>query len=474
MVEVQKGKNGEPKFIVDVMNPARCYPEWDNEQLVAVAYDYDISAAILKSRAATYEWDLPAFTLNQGSTKVTQLWEQDGEKVYQTVLSDGREIQKKRDMKRKRIPIIIGSTAGEGNWGGSYTGDTAWVEHMGEGILEPNFEMIKGFNRWLTHMMQITRDAANSAVIHSGGVAGQITPGDLKDNNVVDVQPNEDVQRLQPSQVPPAVGNVMGILSEKIQQGGFVWSLFGSSGAINLSGFAIQQLLTSAYATVGEYYETAKSVIAEVDERMLEEYKEGNFKSMKVPMYAKETPHLVVKDFTPDIIPEEPNVEVEFELAAPRDTFEKIAAARQAHPNGNIMDLTTVLDEIVGVNDPTMVKKRLDDEATEQDPTVIMIRNISSLRRFEMKLRNGVTPDNELADVVKQSWTGMLMQLGGKSQNQAGAPGTANPGIPPGVAGSPESQGQPRRNAGMMPVSTGTPANQMMGLLGGTQGGFGG
>jgi hypothetical protein len=444
MLNVREDR-GKPVFTAEIWNPGRAYPEWDGEELVAVSYEYDLGLQTLQHRAERYGWDLPGNTRDATSARVTQLWELNGGEVTQAILVGSHEAQAPKSMGLERIPVLIGVASGEGTWGGAYDGDGDWAKHFGESILEPNYELIETFNRWLTYHLQLARDAAQSTILHKRGAPGNVTPDQFEQGGAIIDLPgiNEDVERLEPSQVPTAVVRVMDVLSEKIQQGGFVWSLFGSTGALNLSGFAIQQLLTSAYATVGEYYETTKSVMSEIDKYWLEEYRDSNFGPMFVVTRRSDFPGLIKEEFTRDMIPDQVYVEVDFNLAAPKDTFERMAAGRQAHPEGNLMDTISVLDEIMGVEDPMLVIQRLEDEAGSGITRQILepLRAIGALRRKEQELRNGADPDIELADAIKAHWQSLLSQISPPGQQ---APGRAPVGTP---TSPPEARGEPRNMA---------------------------
>ncbi len=442
LMNVRKRDDGSPMFLAEVWNPGRTWPEWDGEELTTVVYEYNISRTSVAERAKRFGWDAPS-TGGEKNVKVQQLWELKGKKVMQSILLDSHIALNRKEMEGlDRIPVITGAASGEGAWGGSFDGDVNWDRHYGEGILEPVYEMIKQEDRFLTYQMQSARDAAQSPVKHLRGMPGNVTPEHLEGQAIIELQgQQEDVQRLESPPVPPAIMTTLGTLGEKVQQGAFVWSLFGSTGALNLSGFAIQQLLTSAYSTVGEYHETAKSVISEIDKYWLEEYRKGDFGPMMIVGKASNSPALVKEEFTKDMIPEDVYVDVDFSLAAPKDTFERMAAARQAHPEGNLMDVVTTLDEIVGAEDPATILKRLDDETATAILAQILepLKAVEVLRRKEKALREGVNPDPELADAIKARW--MTILSGMAPQEAEGGQGPNPPGT---ALSSPEARGEPR------------------------------
>ena len=162
--------------------------------------------------------------------------------------------------------------------------------------------------------------------------------------------------------------------------------------------------------------------------------------------------------FGKESIPEDVVVEARFKLAAPNDRMERITAARQAMPQGDLLDLMTILEEVLEVGDSQLVINRLDHAKARALPEVQTIKMVKYLRVMEKELREGAEPDLEMADAINGAWKGMLANLTPKRPGQE----QAGPGVPAGVA-SPEAQGMERTLAR---TALGMPSAQAGAMMG--------
>ncbi len=439
-VDVLSGEHGAD-FHADIWNPARMYPEFSEDGLISVCYEYDLTDEALAVKAKKLDWDLSTQNLTavHMSSTVGLLWLK-AEKVTQSALVNGKVVAERRATNYDDIPVLVGAVGGEGVWGGYAGGDTTWKKHYAESVLEPNFPEFKTYNKWLTYYMQLIRDTVQGFIKHPGGIPGSVKSDDVKSGKIVDLVQNEDLVRSQPAALPADTQMVLRVIGEKIQQGGFNWTTFGSSGTTNLSGIAISQMRTGLENIIGEQKDAIQSLVSEIDTTWLAKYKRGKFKPFMIVGKKMGIPGLVREKFTAEVVPDDPIIEAEFALAAPKDTMERITAARQAQPDGRLLDPVTVLEDILDKDDPQMILTRLDEYEAKQMPEMKTIKMIKALRQLERDMRNAVEPDAELADLIKQAWTNLLANLG---QPKAAQPAEAAPGVPGGAL-SPEAAGKPR------------------------------
>lgn len=437
----------KPEFVAEIWNPARVYPDFSNG-LLAVMYEYTVGHEALKEKVNELGWVLPPDmkSTSQGAYLVRLLWEQGTQGVVQSVVVSGKLVKERVKTRFKKIPVLVGAVGGEGVWGGRDINDNLWTRHFGESILEPNRELEDALNRWLTNLLQLTKEAARGLIKHRGGGSGTISAEDVQAGKMVDLLPNEDVDRMAVGQIPPEVGGISRIIQEMVQRGSFNWALFGLTGPINLSGVALSQLLLSAYSIVGEQHASMQGIISEVDTVWLEGYRDGKFKPYPVVTRKAGITSPIIEEITPDMVPENVSVEATYEVAAPKDNMERLVAARQAQPDGRLLDPVTILEDIYPVQDPQVVLDRLDEEEFKQLREMKVVRAVAALRKFEQQKRRGKTPDIELAEAIKKTWIGMLQSLG---QPPPGEQTPSRPGVPEGRM-SPEAAGKPRSLARQM------------------------
>lgn len=442
VVDVQAGEKKSPVFIAEIWNPARVYPEWGDTGLAALLYEYELTERGLNARAQRLDWDLTVLPPVSSTPihNVRLLFKVDNEMVLQSISVDGKLVVTERETKYKAIPVLVGAANGEGLFGGFERADTNWAEHFGESLLESNAAVFGFYNKWMTYHLQLARDAAMGLIKHTGGVRGSVTKEDVKSGRILDMAPGEDVIKMPSQNIPYDLQVILRNFQEQLQRGGFPWTLFGSTGPINLSGFAIEKLLTAAYATIGEQHNTMQELIGQIDMIWLEQFRRKKLKSKSIVSKVPGVIGLIKDTFTIEMVPENPLVIASFQLAAPRDLMERLSAARQAHPEGNILDLVSILEDVIEVNDPTLIDKRLEDEVAASSPEVQQLRLVVGLRRKEKELLTGVNPDPELAGIIKQAWTRILQNLGATGPGKSGQ--AAPPGLPSNIP--PEAVGQSR------------------------------
>jgi len=462
--------DGQPEFVADIWNPYMTYPEWTDEGLAAVAHTYRLTEDGTRAKAKELEWKLPKdwSPKHKGNRKnpswatIDLLWEQEGDKAVQSIVVDGLVVQERRGTGMSVIPVLIGGVNGEGVWGG-YDGTSAnWDQYYGESFLEANYDTITSYNRWMTYQMQLTRDSTFRALLHTGGRPGSIVEEDVKAGRIIDVLPNETIGPMGVLPIPPTVDIIRQELQSQVEQGGFTRAMLNTFGSPPPSGFALSQMQVAAYASLGDFHMAMQYLMSAIDTKWLREFREKGRKAVVLATRQAGVPGLRKEEFSPEVIPEDVVVESSFKLAAPNDRMERLAAARQAHPEGDILDKITILEDVMEVQDAQLVLKRLDDEMAKELPEMRTMRLVASLRRMEKKYTD--LGDAELAQTIAMAWKNLLGNLGVPASRAAPGP----PGVP-GQAAPPELAGRPRQAAAAGPggAAAGGGLEALMGGLGG-------
>ena len=446
VVMVKRLPDGTPQFIAEPWNPGMTYPEWDADGLARVAYSYQLPVAAAYSRGKALGWTLPENLERQGILKgrkavtVDLLWERQDDRAVQSVLVEGTVAVERRDSGYATIPVLVGVAGGEGIWGGYNGKDGAWAQYYAQSFLAPNKSLFDTYNRWLTYQMQAARDSSVGAILHTGGVGGSVTEDDIKSGRIVDLETNEGLSPMTRPVIPPQMETVRQELGGLLEEGGFTRAMLNTFGSPPPSGFALKQMLVSALSAVGEYHQAMNSLIGQIDTAWLAEFRDGKFrKPVTLSVRRTAVPGLKRENFTPELVPQDFTVEATSRLAAPDDRMERLAAARQAMPQGNILDRATILEEIIEVQDRTLIERRLDRQDAAETPEAKAVRMVKALRHIEKDLKEGLEPDPELAADINAAWHNIIAQLGGAKTPQQGPQIGA-----PEQFGSPEAMGKPR------------------------------
>jgi len=234
------------------------------------------------------------------------------------------------------------------------------------------------------------------------------------------------------------------------QRGTFSSLLFGDT-ARDLAGFTVQQLLGNAYHRLGPFKRVIERVVAKINREWLEGL---GRKKTKIGISGKLEHKYFRQEVNTGDLPEAYDLSVELKLALPNDLITRITIARNARGgNDPLLDLDTILDEILEMQDPELVKRRIAEDMAEADPTMLQLKKIISFKKRANELRaEGKT---DIADILDELTNSMLQQASG--QNKGAQPRGAQ-GVSPEVL-PPEAQGISPDLAQAITSNTQTPSN---------------
>ena len=443
---VLKNDDGSPKFIADVWNPANTFQEWDDEGLSRCAQVYSVSLTNAKRLCSKFGWPMPE-ALNvpsissNVSVEVINYWKRQGGEVLNGVMFDKKFVKGLQSEDFDEIPILTGPAAGEASWGGYGLGDSNWTQRYGESILEPNAEIYNYQNRNMSFIMQILRDNAQPPIIDkNAGARALIKPEDVVSGAIIHTELDQEVGPMRQIRLQEELNVAQSIFSQQVQQGGFPYTLFGAvPSTLDLSGFAIGLLMTAAQNVIGSYKEAMTFVLQEIDRVWLEEYKRGEYEAITISgrMRGGETASLFHEDYSPEDVPDCTYIDVTVPLATPSDLVQKMAIARQAKPIGDILDVTTILDEILDIQDPALVQKRLDESRFEESQPMIVLKMVLEAKEKERKFRE--EGEEQYAEILAMFSSQLMGSLGAPPP---GSPSPAQPGVSP-AAGREGTRGVP-------------------------------
>ena len=142
---------------------------------------------------------------------------------------------------------------------------------------------------------------------------------------------------------------------------------------------------------MGSYADALEYIGSSRDSFYLEKLRRGNFAPFTVTgrntQDLSEARRVFQHDFNASDIPEHSVVDWEVELATPSQLMQALSIARQAYPQGDILDLDTVLERVLKVKDPAAVKEGIQLRETEQNPVVQTVQNIIDIEKYASDLR---------------------------------------------------------------------------------------
>uniref|UniRef100_A0A6M3INY7 Portal protein n=1 Tax=viral metagenome TaxID=1070528 RepID=A0A6M3INY7_9ZZZZ len=444
---------GKPEFLAEIWNPMNVFPEWGDEGLVQVAHKYERTLGQLHAVGKKRGWDLGKLvdvgygrenSANSVKT-VYDYWRKDEDgRVRVSVQVGGKMVLVERERPEfEEIPILVGPAGGEAAWGGYGSSDTGWTGRYGQSILAPNCGLYEAENKNLSYIMQIVREIAQPPIKDTNtGARALVTGEDVKSGAIIHLEPGQDIGPMRQIEFPKELNVVQSVLDQKVQQGSFPSTLVGAvPPALSLSGFAIGLLMTAAQNVIEPYKTAMMYVMSEVDRIWLEGYKRSGVKKLSIGGRSRDrdVTSLFYEDWVSKDVPDVLFVDVTVPLATPSDLIEKITIARTAKPAGDLLDDITILDEILGVEDPHLIKSRLDEQAFAKSLPVQTLLMVMEAKEKEKMLRNSNEPDAAVyADIMADFAMQLMGQLGVPAP---GSPSPATPGIRSQVGGTELARG---------------------------------
>jgi hypothetical protein len=138
-----------------------------------------------------------------------------------------------------------------------------------------------------------------------------------------------------------------------------------------------------------------------------------------------------IDDFTGKDVPDPLYIKVESSLALPNDMVQRAQIARQLHPDGNLVDLTTIRDQVLNLQDPQLIANRQMEDLIYDNPTSSGAMLAISMLKKAAKIEMLGGDEIGAAQVFRQAAQAIMSTFG------ATPPGAANPpqpGMSPQVA----------------------------------------
>lgn len=237
------------------------------------------------------------------------------------------------------------------------------------------------------------------------------------------------------------------------RQRGSVPDLLHGNLQVQLSGFAISQVLEASLVQIGEAAKVLEHVYSDLGTWMLKQLRDNDI-TMQSVGYAASTGKREYWDeeFKASDLPEKLRVFAEIELARPSDLTERIAQARSLDPSGGkLVTKRTIFETILWdlVQDPDQESEDVLAELLDQLPEIMKINFIESLRHKQKTYENSSNAEErEYAEVIDEVIEQIKETLpGNRESTGANQPGGAASGNPPQSAISTAARGGDRQGA---------------------------
>ena len=475
------GEDGYPNFIADNLMPQCCYAEGGLRGLRRFLHEYETSIAVIEDLAYEYGFKSGWKDMVKAKAKTARLseyYEKHGEGIISyTVMVDDRPVLEKDYAGGtkglfKNIPIKGGSV------GYADRSRQTYANHQGEGFLEPIVDLVDRNNILFSYQLIAAKRAIMAPIIvKSNRGQAVIAQKDFDDGgieflqNIKQILEGEDIQVLNLVPNMPDLSFTSSKLAQDIQKATFSPLVFGGTGGIALSGYAIQQLNAGVLANIGSYRQLVITTRAQILRDWMLMYRDGPYGSKPITFEAYDSK---LQGYGHEEFTQEEALKLQFlrvnvttPLALPRNIIEQLTAMRQAIPQGPLTSLTWGWDNLMeGVQDTELMKKQIMEDAADQvmAPINMAARVMKKAAQFD---KDGNPEGAQMARRVAET---MLASIGQQAQGgqqgvrpQEGGLGMARPtpserrgmeGTPPSrpnrAANSPQARKKRLANAGVL------------------------
>ncbi len=337
-----------------VWNPYDVYPRYANNRLAACVHSYKILEEEAKLKAEENGWNYQARGSALGEVTLDDYFQYTKEGLYNIILIDGKDVtgwQRRPNMQVLVSPVggfpDKGSLVKSTSSSSSYGGVRDWRKLTGRGIYEANETVSEHFNKWKSMISQILRDTAQPITQEFSG-SPQATPEQLRERNpLFHYAPGEQgIQRVPPPAIPIEIQANLLELRREMQKASFNDAVYGM--VEGQPGYALSLLASSsANQILYPYMDGKHFVISECDRFWLSNLKKSN-KIFQIK-------GKFLEKLSPPDIPEDVNIEVNSQVATPKDWLERGTIANMVDKH---LDEATIITEIYELRDPQAIRRR--------------------------------------------------------------------------------------------------------------------
>ncbi len=348
--------------ISEVWNPIEVYPDFGSDGIITCAHVYVISAAVAMDKIKRNKWKAPTFPYS-GNVTVYDYFTKDGDDVIHAIIFNDDFVvapETINDIVGTEIPVIICLTGGIPD-NGSLSSVVESRKIRAQGILAANREEYRNYNRQLSFVQHVARQAAQAKwKEHTKGGRVVATAEQLeKYGEVFSYGEGEDLNAIETPPIPPEIRELILSTEARMQRGAFPYIMYGGIQS-GVSGFAANQLISAARQVLQPYDETLRFIAEEVDYRWLTAMKDRK-----------------LSDY--ELVPKNIAVEVGHDLALPSDMANRVTMSRMLTSEKRILSHRSILDKVMEVKDSDAEIDAITKEESMERPEVQEVELIQAL-----------------------------------------------------------------------------------------------
>ncbi len=374
---------------------------------------------------------------------VINFWRNDRGEIFNEIRVGDVVVQSKvlKQFKDKDIPVKIGAV------GVQEKSSRDWQMRWGESFIAANRQMYDHENTIWSLLAEIMRTQSfpNLLNITRSGSASVRTEDVRGHGQVIPLKQGDTLDLLRNAAAPSEVFQLLDMIRVQKQKGSLPDIVFGSV-PVELSGFAIAQLMAAIRFKVAPYLEVKDATMGDITTSLLEQYRDGDGTKafppvtlMTVDPKALRKGEFYVEDFKPSDVPDTTFVEVDTPITSALDKTQQIIFARQALEQPQLLSRETLWDGILEVQDAEQEKVRIAEDMLESNPLMQQLAILEAMQRKAEKLREAGMPTK--AAIVEREIQQIELNLGlrqGILQQPGGGAGVPPNVLPPEMAGAPD------------------------------------
>ena len=336
-----------------IWNPYDTYPQYANNKMAACVHSYKITEEEAGLKAEEKGWNYQPRGTATGEVDLDDYFQRVGDVWHNMVLINKRDVT--GWVERPEMSLLVAPVAGFPDKGSltnrrtttNTIGGGDWKRLTGRSIYFVNESVGNHFNKWKSQISQILRDTSQP-ITEEFSATPQATPEQLRDRGAhFHYAPGErGLERVPPATIPIEVQAHLLEIRRELQKGSFNDAVYGM--VEGQPGYALSLLATSsANQILYPYMDGKHFVIGEIDRFWL-----SNLKTSKRVFQIKGK---FIEKLSPTDIPDDVIVNVESDVATPKDWLERGTIGGMLRSD---IDKATLLTEIYKFSDPQAIIRR--------------------------------------------------------------------------------------------------------------------
>lgn len=448
---VLKNSDNTPDFISEVLDPAQVFPEFGFRMTTAIAHVYPTNLAEVQEKAALFDWEGNFSGDGQQEVDINDLYWWEDDMVWNAVIV--RQPKRGRDndrifaippMPREGLDRIPMRTGPVGGWAvrSSRPSTAKQQQHYGESILAAGAPVFDMKNAFATIVLRKAQESINPLVgIRSNSGRWTVSEDDLRSGVGIPMARDQDIEmKERPGLTNDVVNGVMPMLESAVRRAGANDLLLGVVNPNDLAGagFALSLLEPRLLSQLIPYAQTLEHIGASRDSYFLSEFRRGDFAPIKLVSRndeARDIRKVFYQEWSPSDLPETDLVMWEVQLSMPDQLQQQISIARQAKPEGDLLDDDTLLERVLKVDDIHRVKTAIRDARIQRHPAIQAVEAVHDMEMYAENLREEMDAfraagEDKAADLTERTIRRIeriietsIQQLEGNRQQPQGPPG---------------------------------------------------